>query len=136
MQFQIQSTSSRAVYLQIVDQVKRDIALGLLQEGERLPTVRETATALAINPNTIAKAYRQMEQEGIIVTRSGAGAFVAPLDSGLNETVKQRLLSEQLQRVIVDAYHMDVDQQTLMKWFDELLSQFNLRRDTRESNDV
>ena len=127
MRFHIQPTSSRPVYLQIVDQVKRDIALGLLQEAERLPTVRETAATLAINPNTIAKAYRQMEQEGIIVTRSGAGAFVAPLESGLNKSVKKRILTEQLQRVIVDAFHMDVDQETLTQWFSELLAQFNLK---------
>jgi GntR family transcriptional regulator len=127
MQFHIQPTSSRPVYLQIMDQAKRDIALGLLREGDRLPTVRETAATLAINPNTIAKAYRQMEQEGIIVTRSGAGAFVAPLESGLNKTVKKRILTEQMQRTVVDAFHMDVDQETLGQWFSELLKKFNLK---------
>jgi GntR family transcriptional regulator len=110
-----------------MDQAKRDIALGLLREGDRLPTVRETAATLAINPNTIAKAYRQMEQEGIIVTRSGAGAFVAPLESGLNKTVKKRILTEQMQRTVVDAFHMDVDQETLGQWFSELLKKFNLK---------
>ena len=74
MQFRIDNASDRAVYLQIIDQVKRDIALGRLAKEERLPTVRQLAQQLAINPNTIAKAYRQLEQEGIIVTRAGAGA--------------------------------------------------------------
>jgi GntR family transcriptional regulator len=73
MQFRIDNASDRAVYLQIIDQVKRDIALGRLAKEERLPTVRQLAQQLAINPNTIAKAYRQLEQEGIIVTRVGAG---------------------------------------------------------------
>ena len=68
-----------------------------------------------------------MEQEGIIVTRSGAGASVAPLESGLNKSVKKRILTEQLQRVIVDAFHMDVDQETLTQWFSQLLVQFNLK---------
>ena len=77
MQFRIDNASDRPVYLQIIDQVKRDIALGRLAKEERLPTVRQLAQQLAINPNTIAKAYRQLEQEGIIVTRAGAGAFVA-----------------------------------------------------------
>ncbi len=68
MQIRIDNASGRPVYQQIIDQVKRDIALGRLTRDEKLPTVRQLAGRLAINPNTIAKAYRQLEQEGIIVT--------------------------------------------------------------------
>jgi GntR family transcriptional regulator len=75
MQFRIDNASGRAVYQQIIDQIKRDIALGRLTKDEKLPTVRQLAVQLAINPNTIAKAYRQLEQEGIITTKPGAGAF-------------------------------------------------------------
>jgi GntR family transcriptional regulator len=126
MQFRIEQASSRAVYRQIMDQVKRDIALGKIIEGERLPTVRELAGQLAINPNTIGKAYRQLEQEGIIVTRPGAGAFIANLDSQLSGTVKRKLISEELERIVVDAYHMQVDKETLKKWFNEAAMRFKL----------
>jgi GntR family transcriptional regulator len=126
MQFRIEQASGRAVYQQIMDQVKRDIALGKIIEGERLPTVRELAGQLAINPNTIGKAYRQLEQEGIIVTRPGAGAFIANLDSQLSGTVKRKLISEELERIVVDAYHMQVDKETLKKWFNEAARRFKL----------
>ena len=65
MQIRINNASDRAVYQQIIDQIKRDIALGRLLKDEKLSTVRQLAGQLAINPNTIAKAYRQLEQEGI-----------------------------------------------------------------------
>jgi len=126
MQFRIDNASDRPVYLQIIDQVKRDIALGRLAREERLPTVRQLAEQLAINPNTIAKAYRQMEQEGIIVTRSGAGAFVASLDSNLSRTVRRKLICDELERIVVTAFHMQIDKQTLTEWFNAAAEKFNL----------
>ncbi|MHC4843146.1 MAG: GntR family transcriptional regulator [Planctomycetota bacterium] len=128
MQFRIEHASGRAVYQQIIDQVKRDIALGKVLEGERLPTVRQLAVQLAINPNTIGKAYKQLEQEGIITTRPGAGAFIANFDSQLSKTVKRKLISEDLERLVVDAYHMQVDKETLKKWFEEAAGKFKLER--------
>jgi len=129
MQFRIDNASDRAVYLQIIDQVKRDIALGRLAKEEKLPTVRQLAQQLAINPNTIAKAYRQLEQEGIIVTRAGAGAFVANLDSVLSRTVRRRLICDELERIVIEAFHMQIDKETITDWFDAALEKFNLTTD-------
>jgi GntR family transcriptional regulator len=126
MQIRIDNASGRPVYQQIVDQIKRDIALGRLIKDEKLPTVRQLAGQLAINPNTIAKAYRQLEREGIIVTKPGAGAFVANLDSHLSKAVKKRLVSEELQRITVDAFHMQIDRETLMQWLSNAAEKFNL----------
>ncbi len=126
MQFRIDNASDRAVYLQIIDQVKRDIALGRLAREERLPTVRQLAQQLAINPNTIAKAYRQLEQEGIIVTRSGAGAFVANLDSLLSKAVRRKLICDELERIVVEAFHMQIDKETIADWFHAAMEKFNL----------
>jgi GntR family transcriptional regulator len=126
MQFRIDNASDRAVYLQIIDQVKRDIALGRLDKEEKLPTVRQLAQQLAINPNTIAKAYRQLEQEGIIVTRAGAGAFVANLDSVLSRAVRRRLICDELERIVVEAFHMQIDKETIADWFHAAIEKFNL----------
>lgn len=126
MQLRIDNASDRAVYLQIIDQVKRDIALGRLAKEERLPTVRQLAQQLAINPNTIAKAYRQLEQEGIIVTRSGAGAFVANLDSLLSKAVRRRLICDEIDRIVVEAFHMQIDKETITDWFHTAMEKFNL----------
>ena len=126
MQIRIDNASGRPVYQQIIDQVKRDIALGLLARDEKLATVRQLAGQLAINPNTIAKAYRQLEQEGIIVTKPGAGAFVASLDSTLSQAVKQKVVCEELERVVVEAFHMQIDGPTLLEWFNRTIEKFNL----------
>ena len=126
MQFRIDNASDRPVYLQIIDQVKRDVALGRLARAERLPTVRQLAQHLAINPNTIAKAYRQLEQEGIIVTRAGAGAFIANLDSTLSKAVRRKLICDELERIVVEAFHMQIDKETLTGWFESTVAKFNL----------
>ena len=126
MQIRIDNASNRPVYQQIIDQVKRDIALGRLIKDDKLPTVRELAAQLAINPNTIAKAYRQMEGEGIIVTKPGAGAFVANLDSSLSRVVRKKLLSDVLERIAVEAFHMQIDRQTLLELFNNAAEKFNV----------
>ncbi len=126
MQIRIDNASGRPVYQQIINHIKRDIALGRLDTDEKLPTVRQLAAQLAINPNTIAKAYRQLEQEGIIVTKPGAGAFVANLDSNLSKAVRKKLVTEEIERIVVDAFHMQIDKQNLADWFKNAVEKFNL----------
>ena len=126
MQIRIDNSSSWPVYRQIIDHIKRDIALGRLIKDEKLPTVRQLAAQLAINPNTIAKAYRQLEGEGIIVTRPGSGAFIANLDSNLSRTVRKRLLSDELERIAVDAFHMQIDRKTLLELFNNAVEKLNV----------
>jgi GntR family transcriptional regulator len=126
MQIRIDNASDRPVYQQIIDHVKRDIALGRIIKNEKLPTVRQLAVQIAINPNTIAKAYRQLEQQGIIVTKAGAGAFVANLDSNLSRSVRKKIISEELERIAVDAFHMQIESQTLLEWFNSAVVKFNL----------
>jgi GntR family transcriptional regulator len=126
MQIRIDNASNRPVYQQIIDQVKRDIALGRLIKDEKLPTVRQLARQLAINPNTIAKAYRHLEGEGIIATRPGSGAFIANLDSSLSKAVRKRLLSDELERIAVEAFHMQIDRQILLEWFNNAVDKLNV----------
>ncbi|MGD9109671.1 MAG: GntR family transcriptional regulator [Phycisphaerales bacterium] len=124
MQLKIDNASDRPVYQQIIDQVKRDIALGRLSPQEKLPTVRELAAALAINPNTIAKAYRQLEREGIITTRPGSGAFVAELSTDLNMSVRKRIVNAELERAVIEAIHMKIDKRTFIQWFNTVVEKF------------
>ena len=124
MQIRIDNASTRPIYQQIIDQIKRDIALGRLKAGEKLPTVRQLAAQLVLNPNTISRAYRQLEQDGIIVTRPGAGAFVAELSSNLSRSVRKKLLCQQIERLVVEAVHMQIDARTLGEWFDSTARKF------------
>lgn len=83
---------ARPIYVQIMDGFKEQITAGVLRSGDRLPSVREQAALLAINPNTIQRAYRQLEMEGWIATVPGKGCFVCS-DERLAEEEKKRLLA-------------------------------------------
>lgn len=74
------------IYLQVIEQVKRSVALGILASGEQLPTVKQLALDLTINPNTVAKAYRELERDGVIETSPGRGSFVK--SNGSTDTTK------------------------------------------------
>lgn len=74
--FHLDPRSGVATYLQLVQQVKHALRLGLLKPGDRLPTAAEVVAALAINPNTVLKAYRELEREGLVAARPGLGTFV------------------------------------------------------------
>lgn len=77
MLFRTNPTTGVPIYLQLMEQVKHAVATGALRPGEQLPGIRPLAEQLVINPNTVAKAYRELEHEGIVELRQGAGAFVA-----------------------------------------------------------
>ena len=76
IEFHLDSRSGVATYLQLVQQTKHALRLGLLQPGDQLPTAKQVVAQLAINPNTVLKAYRQLEQEGLVAGRPGLGTFV------------------------------------------------------------
>jgi GntR family transcriptional regulator len=75
--FYLDAKSGVSPYLQLVHQVRRALKLGMLREGDQLPTVREVVASIAINPNTVSKAYRELEHEGLVIARAGVGTFVA-----------------------------------------------------------
>ncbi|MEU6342516.1 GntR family transcriptional regulator [Streptomyces sp. NPDC046977] len=89
VEFRIDRRSGVATYLQIVHQTKQALRLGLLRPGDQLPTAREVVETTVVNPNTVLKAYRELEREGLVVARRGLGTFVqkslgaAPADSPL-----------------------------------------------------
>jgi GntR family transcriptional regulator len=77
IEFHLDPRSGVATYLQIVQQVREALRLGTIEVGDQLPTVREVVADLAVNPNTVAKAYRDLEREGLVVARQGRGTFVS-----------------------------------------------------------
>jgi GntR family transcriptional regulator len=76
IEFHLDSRSGVSPYMQIVQQVRHALRLGLLDEGDQLPTVKEVVARLAINPNTVLKAYRELEHAGLVAARPGVGTFV------------------------------------------------------------
>ena len=76
IEFHLDGRSGVAPYMQLIQQVRRALRLGLLTEGDQLPTVKEVVAKVAINPNTVLKAYRELEHEGLVAARPGIGTFV------------------------------------------------------------
>ncbi|MEU3843887.1 GntR family transcriptional regulator [Streptomyces sp. NPDC028635] len=95
VEYRIDRHSGVATYVQIVQQTKQALRLGLLRPGDKLPTAREVVEATAINPNTVLKAYRELEREGLVEARRGLGTFVrrslgtAPADSPLRAELEE-----------------------------------------------
>lgn len=85
IQFHLDPASGVPAYLQIVQQVRQAISLGVLRPGDQLPTIKEVVGSLAINPNTVMKAYRELDLAGVVDGRRGQGTFVARSASGLPE---------------------------------------------------
>jgi GntR family transcriptional regulator len=89
--FYVSGASAVPTYMQLVEQVRRALRLGRLEPGDRLPTVREVAAAVAVNPNTVLKAYRELEHEGLVEGRPGQGTYVVRSLSGPSPQTLDRL---------------------------------------------
>jgi GntR family transcriptional regulator len=108
MDFRIDPASGVAPYVQLVQQIKQGLRLGWLQVGDKLPTVHEVAAAAAVNPNTVLKAYRELEHEGLAVGRPGQGTFIT---RSLNQLTPAAfgVLSRRLERWITAAREAGLD---------------------------
>ncbi|MBX3440652.1 MAG: GntR family transcriptional regulator [Planctomycetaceae bacterium] len=115
MQIHISPHDGVPIYQQIVNQVKYLTASGRLTSGEQLPPVRKLAEQLLVNPNTIARAYRELETAGVLTTRRGSGVFVADGVSPLSRREQTRILNERLDQILAEAAQMGVDLETLIK---------------------
>src|SRR5436190_6871297 len=108
MTFQLNFTSGKAVYLQLVDQVKVAVASGTLRPGDPLPSIRPLAEDLRVNRNTVAKAYAELESQHVIETLPGKGSFVGVVASPFRKDVRVRLLADDIDQAVVQAHHLQV----------------------------
>ena len=122
MLFRINPQSGVPIYLQLIEQVRHGVETGALQAGDQLPGLRKVAEDLVINPNTVAKAYREMEHAGLISLRHGAGAFIAELPAALfqRDMQKARIV---LQKAIVAARGMGLDEGEIRRLVDAELAE-------------
>jgi len=108
VQIHISTHDGVPVYLQIVNQVKYLAAAGRLAAGEELPSVRTLAEQLVINPNTVARAYLELERAGVVVKRHGSGTYVSEEGSPLARKERMKLLTQRADALLAEAGHMDV----------------------------
>lgn len=115
MQIHIGQADGIPYYAQIVTQVRYLIATGRLAAGEQLPPVRKLAEQLTLNPNTVARAYRELESAGLVASRRGAGVFVSDGVSPLSKKEKTRVLTEKIDNLLSAARQLGIDRETLLK---------------------
>ena len=119
MQIHISTADGVPIYAQIVNQVKYLVASGRLKPGDEMPPIRVLADRLLINPNTVARAYRELEAAGMVEKRRTAGTFVSDQGSPLARRERIRILSERIDALLAEAQQMGVSQDDLLKLIEQ-----------------
>ena len=119
MQLHISSHDGVPIYLQIVNQVKYLVASGRLEAGAELPPIRTLAEQLLINPNTVARAYRELELAGIVNKRRTAGTYVSDTTSPLARRERLKIITERIDALLAEARQMKIDTKELVELIQE-----------------
>lgn len=126
----IDSRSSTPIYEQIIHGIKENILKGILQKGDKLPSVREMAALLSTNPNTVSKAYQELERENVIETLRGKGTFVSSNYIPKLEEERMTKLKEEIKKIIIEAHYLGIDRQNLIDIMDEFYKE--VQQDDRD----
>ena len=133
MLLQIDFKSGTPVYLQLVEQIRHAAASGGLRTGEPLPSIRPLAEELRVNRNTVAKAYAELESQGVIETIPGKGCFLKEVGSPLTKTARNDLVIQEIDRAIVAAHHLQISDADLLALVKKRLDTFE--RKNKSAND-
>lgn len=131
MQIHVSDSDGTPFYQQVVTQIKFLVASGRLEEGEQLPPVRKLAEQLLINPNTVARAYRELEAEGVVASKRGAGVFVSDAGSPLSRKEKTRILGERIDALLAESQQLGFDLEAVVKLIRQRSTQFESKGGAR-----
>lgn len=120
----INSRSSKSIYQQIIDQIKENILKGILKPGDKLPSIREMSSLLTVNPNTVSKAYQELERQKAIETLRGRGTYVSHNYEPKLDDDKLKFIKEDLRNLIVEALYMGIDKEKFINILDDLYKDF------------
>ncbi len=127
MIFDIDLSSPKPVYQQLIDQVKYAVASGRLRAGERLGTIRDVAVQARVNRNTVARAWIELEREGVIRTRTGQGSFISE-DGGraIGKAQARRILADRLDDLLAQAHQFGLSEEDVQELVRQRLAKVNL----------
>ena len=128
MTFHVNFKSGKPVYLQLVDQVKAAVASGAMRAGETLPGIRPLSEDLRVNRNTVAKAYAELEAQGVIETVAGKGCFVRENQSPYRKEIRRKLLADMLDDAVVHAHHLQVGKADFLRIAEDRFDALEERR--------
>jgi GntR family transcriptional regulator len=114
MQLRISTGDGLPIYLQIANQVKHMVASGRLAPGDEIPPIRVLAHQLLVNPNTVARAYLELERAGVVVKRHGSGTYISDKGSPLARKERLRILSQRVDALLTEAQHLEIDPEDLL----------------------
>lgn len=115
----INKNSSKPYYEQLMLSIKEDILNGLLQPGDRLPSVREMARLLLMNPNTVSKAYKLLESQEVIVTVKGKGTYVKKIDTELRDEFQIQKIKKEFNDLVIEANYLNVSIEEMSQWLND-----------------
>jgi GntR family transcriptional regulator len=133
MLIQLNFKSGKPVYLQVVDQVKAAAASGALRVGEPLPSIRPLAEQLRINRNTVAKAYAELEGQGVIETVPGRGCFLKENNTPFRKDIRLKMVAEEIDAAIVQAHHLRVEEKEFLALVKDRLEAFEVTNKAHEA---
>ncbi len=129
MLFHIDFKTGKPAYLQLVDQVRYAAASGALRAGDSLPSIRPLAEELRVNRNTVAKAYAELESQGVIETIPGKGCFLKDGNTPFTKPVRQKILLKEIDEAVVTAHHLQVDRSDFLVLVKERLDYFESKKE-------
>lgn len=129
MRFHLNFKFGTPVYLQVVDQVKAAAASGALRAGEPLPSIRPLAEELRVNRNTVAKAYAELESQGVIESLAGKGSFLRANNSPYKKEVRVELLAQAIDDAVVRAHHLQIGKPQFLRLAEERFDAFERQRE-------
>ena len=119
MQLRVSTGDGVPIYLQIANQVKYLVATGRLAAGDEVTPIRVLAHQLLVNPNTVARAYLELEREGVVQKRHGSGTYISDTGSPLARKERLRIVSERVDALLAEARHLEVEPQELLRLIKE-----------------
>lgn len=124
MWLHIDPSGGPPIYIQIREQIKRAVATGFFKPGDQLPSVRDLAVQLTVNPNTVSRAYLELERDGVIKTVRGVGTFVSKKEIKIEYAERVKLVKSALGKALVEAYHLGFTEAELRELFEETLKEW------------
>jgi len=127
--FQVDPNVPKAVYQQLVEQVRYAVAAGRLREGDRLPPIRDVAVQVRVNRNTVARAYMELERQGVLRTRPGQGSFITNGAPEVEKAKARQMLAEALDEVLAHTRQLRLNEEEFLSVVKERLEKVDLDRD-------
>lgn len=127
MHLRLDHHSGEPIYRQIIEQVKYGVASGQLSPGEQLPSIRELAGQLKINPRTVVKVYQQLQDAGLVVKNHGQGVFISACQSGQPRAARKKVLIEMAQRLLAEASRLGADTNEVLDVINSVADQMETR---------